>query len=353
MKDKIKDNLGLLELMIKDQNKQNSYYKPGIYWKKKSIISYKLIKKYGLNNFRSYENLIGESYSDSINIDYRNTLEKKSFLKSFLFFLTKISVIGKFIDKQVEISLNFHQQYLRLFENMILRNERYAFLKKKYKISGSTVFGNPSEKFFDKELNEEVSILYLNLLDQHDYLAHKIDFNKLNSVFEIGGGFGINIHLLIQNYPNIRKIIYLDIPPNLYTGTQYLKSLYGESVLEYDKLKNNSEIKFKEDNNLEILCIAPWQIEDLDQTTDIFLNSNSFVEMPKNIVQNYSNKILKNNNLKTIIALVSYDNFDLNTTFHPDTLMSFFKNRKNWDTFTKKSLTKINRKNYFYISDYC
>jgi len=348
---KISQDLTLLKVMHEDLQNQKDIYKPGPYWSQRSLCSYKLIKKYGLDQFRNYENLIGESYSDMVNVDYRNTLEKKSLIRSILYkILKKLPVINKSFDKQVKISINLHNNYLELFENIILTNSRYKILKEKYTIPDSTSLGNPTEIFFDEELRKSVSILYLDLLDQHDHLTDQIEFKKLNSVFEIGGGFGINTHLLIENYPNIKKIIYLDIPPNLYVGTQYLKALYGECVHDYKLLKNKKKIKFKSDESLEIFCIAPWQIEDFDETPDLFFNSHSFVEMPKKSVGNYAKNIMKNGNLKTKIALISYDGFNLDSTFHPDKLMDFFSNRSNWIKYVKPSLTNSKRKNHFYIS---
>ena len=62
--------------------------------------------------------------------------------------------------------------------------------------------------------------------------------------FEIGGGVGTNVHLVLENYKNIRKVLYLDIPPNLYVGTQYLKAFYGNAVSDYRTLKTLDSIKF-------------------------------------------------------------------------------------------------------------
>lgn len=80
-------------------------------------------------------------------------------------------------------------------------------------------------------------------------------------MFEIGGGFGQYIHVLLQNYSNIKKILYLDIVPNIYVGTQYLKRFYGESVIDYNITRKMNKIQFSDNNKLEIICIAPWQIE--------------------------------------------------------------------------------------------
>lgn len=76
---------------------------------------------------------------------------------------------------------------------------------------------------------------------------------------EIGGGFGANLHITLFNFPNIRKIIYVDIAPNLYIATQYLRSFYGDSVKDISTAKKN--FSFAETEDLEIFCILPSQIE--------------------------------------------------------------------------------------------
>ncbi|MCX6227018.1 MAG: putative sugar O-methyltransferase, partial [Bacteroidia bacterium] len=166
----------------------------------------------------------------------------------------------------------------------------------------------------------------------------------------IGGGFGINIHLLIENYPKIRKVIYLDIPPNLYVGTQYLKAFYGEAVYDYRMLRKLQEIKFSDTDDLEIFCITPWQIERLQSQVDIFMNSHSFVEMPKEIVSNYARHFMSfPGSEKAEIVLITYDNFDLTTTLDPAFLPQFFPGRE-FLFFKSDHLMEPSRKNLFYVS---
>ena len=66
-----------------------------------------------------------------------------------------------------------------------------------------------------------------------DILSKTFDFKNIKSFFEIGGGFGANIHFLLTNFSNIKKIIYLDVVPNIYVGPEYLKYFYGKSVKDY------------------------------------------------------------------------------------------------------------------------
>jgi len=144
--------------------------------------------------------------------------------------------------------------------------------------------------------------------------------------------------------------VYLDIPPNLYIGTQYLRSFYGDAVKDYNELRTKTKISFKDDDSLEIFCIASWQIENLRCEIDWFHNSNSFVEMPKNIVENYGKfvKILMSKNSR--ISLVSYSNFDPATTYDPAELPKLLNHRENTLKVSKKSNALRKSKFDFYAT---
>jgi hypothetical protein len=72
--------------------KKIDLYKPGIYWKYKSKITKSLIKKYGLEEFRNSTNLIGESFTDMVYLDYRTSLVKQSILKYLIYLFLKINL---------------------------------------------------------------------------------------------------------------------------------------------------------------------------------------------------------------------------------------------------------------------
>ena len=40
----------------------------------------------------------------------------------------------------------------------------------------------------------------------------------------------MNVHFLLTNFPNIKKVLYLDVVPNIYVGTEYLKYFYKDQV---------------------------------------------------------------------------------------------------------------------------
>ena len=162
------------------------------------------------------------------------------------------------------------------------------------------------------------------MLDRHQIFSSKVDFNSARVFCEIGGGFGANVHLILSNYTTIRKINYVDIVPNLYVATQYLKSFYGESVLDYEMIKSAKKFSFADDNNLEILCIALWQMELVSAKIDIFQNESSFVEMPVSVIQKYE-EVLQTWDSKNSCSMWvgSYLIYNSETTLDPTTLSSF------------------------------
>ena len=90
-------------------------------------------------------------------------------------------------------------------------------------------------------------------------------------------------------------------------------------------MRNLDKINFSKNDELEILCIPPWLLEKVDTEIDHFHNAASFVEMPKTVISNYV-KFIKKFKTKEI-SLISYDNFDLKTTFNPEELNNFFDNQ--------------------------
>ena len=59
--------------------------------------------------------------------------------------------------------------------------------------------------------------------------------------------------------------------------------------MDYSHTRRLDAIHFAKDDRIEILAIAPWQIEKLDLSVDVVYNAHSFVEMPQAVVSNYAN----------------------------------------------------------------
>ena len=309
----------LIDELIKDEKKNNkSLYSSGPYWDYKNLRAILEIRKKGIQDFRGLTAGIGTSFSDNEVLDVRNEYNIKGRIVGKIFSLPLLNII---FNSQLKLTKSYINSYL-LNKSLVYENDKNVHdLLKKYKFENTTEFGCISSF---KYLNKKYSCHYLEMADRISKLSKQFNFNDIFSLFEIGGGFGANIHFLITNFPNIKKILYLDVVPNIYVGTQYLRRFYKDNIKDYSDLKNLDTISFSKNNELEILCIPPWLIEKVDANIDHFHNAASFVEMPKKIVENYVKFVRK---FKTKeISLISYDRFDSNTTFNPEELNIFFNN---------------------------
>ena len=230
--------MNLLTTLVSDEKKINkNLYSSGPYWDYKNKRTITEINKKGLGEFRGLSTGIGTSFADNIAYDIRNELNFKGRIVSKIFSLPLISNIYK---SQLNITKNSIDLYLENLAVVYKNNNEVKKLIEKFKFNNTTEFGCV-KKF--KYLNKEYSTYYLKMADRVNKIAGIFDFNEIRSYFEIGGGFGANIHFLITNYPNIKKIIYLDAVPNIYVGTEYLKFHYKNKVKDY--LATINLIKFE------------------------------------------------------------------------------------------------------------
>ena len=333
----------LLDLLIKDEKKiDKELYSSGPYWNYKNSRAIIEIKKKGLKDFRGITSGIGTSFADNLVLDIRNEFNIKGRIVGKIFSLPLLNTIFSEQMKTTKVYLDsFVKNQAILYQN----SQNVQNLISKFKFNNTTDFGC-IQSF--KYLNKNYSCHYLNMAYRINNLSKYFDFKNIKVYFEIGGGFGSNIHFLITNFPNIKKILYLDIVPNIYVGTEYLRYYYKEKVKDYLELKNLDKISFSKNNELEIFCVPPWLIEKIDTEIDHFHNAASFVEMPKKVISNYV-KFIKRLNTKEI-SLISYSGFDLKTTFNPEELNSFFDDKLSV-SWKNSLIEEYNRKEIYLTSN--
>ena len=316
----IADDIGLLELMLADMAGQQSIYQPGPYWLRKSRSAAREIRRCGLANFRGRDNIVGLSCVDKPDIDVRMSLNLGA-RRVLKWMLEHGGPVAFAFDGQVRQTVRLVDDAIRERAAWIRQSGQVRALLERYRMPYSIGGGCLDYTEID---GVPVANHYLHLLETLDAIHIAADLSSVRTYFEIGGGFGGNVHVLLSNFQNVRKVIYLDIPPNLYIGTAYLRSHFGDAVVDYRELKDRREIRFRDDNELEIFCIAPWQIERLQAGVDHFHNANSMVEMPMEVAANYARQADRLLTDAGSVSLVSYEEFDLRTTFHPDKLPGLF-----------------------------
>lgn len=341
--------LELLKILISDQKNVPEIYKPSKYWWKKSLSAANEIKKNGLNEFRSSTdvNTTAVSYGDAKVIDCRRILDTSSIITKLGLLVLNHTSLKRLFEAQVNTTKKSVDRLLELEKNSLAFSnpERLTELTENYIIENSINFGCDRVAVFK---SKNYSLHYLHILDQLDNIERHWTLKKINSFLEIGPGFGTLIHLIEQNYPNIRKYIGVDIVPNVWVVTEYLRSFYGDSVKDYLQTREMKEIKFKNDNSLEIFVIPTWEIEKISSLVDCFWNSSSFVEMSEGIVANYAEKIEKISKKESIYNFISYNVFDLKTTFDPSLIPKLFP-KINFEKSEHKVLTNDKDKNFYYF----
>ena len=333
----------LLDLLIKDEKKiDKELYSSGPYWNYKNRRAIIEIKKKGLKDFRGLTAGIGTSFADNLVLDIRNEFNMKGRIVGKIFSLPILNII---FNGQINTTKNYLDSFIKNQAIVYKNSQNVQNLISKFKFKNTTDFGCVQSFEY---LNKNYSCHYLNMAYRVNNLSKNFDFKNIKSYFEIGGGFGSNIHFLITNFPNIKKILYLDTVPNIYVGTEYLRHYYKENVKDYLELRNLNKISFSKNNELEIFCIPPWLIEKVEAEIDHFHNSASFVEMPKKVISNYV-KFIKNLSTREI-SLISYGGFDLKTTFNPEELNSFFDDKLSvsW----KNSLIEEYNKKEIYLTSH-
>ena len=335
----------LLETLIIDEKKTNrKLYSSGPIWDYKNKKSIYQLKKKSINNFRGLNSGVATSFSDNLVYDIRNEYNWRGRLVSkFL----SIPIIKSVFNSQLKVTLNHIENLIKYQATAYENNDRVFELLNKYNFENTTEFGCVQK--FSKN-NKEYSVNYVEMAHRIENLSKIFDFNKINTFFEIGGGFGSNIHFLLQNFKNIKKVVFLETVPNILVATEYLRFFYQNCVIDYIDTKKNKKISFEKNNQLEIICIPPWEIEKLDIEIDHFHNAHSFVEMPLNVLKNYSHHLIKNKTKQ--ISLVSYYDNSSKKTYDPkksidaSKLNEFFNNKLN-SNIHQRVLGKYGRKDIY------
>ena len=306
----MKNDVELLKAMMADSKKQVDLYQPGPFWFAESIASSKKMEKYGITEFRSRSGLIGQGYTDNICEDPSIIWETGTWIRRFLKKIIDTSFFRRFILLSFTDSIKNYYKKSNLYENYFLVNHLrnwFRRIQKVYDLPETTVGGLEDESTVTID-DCKIAKSYLETIARIDNFSKTVDLTKVKIVFEIGGGFGSNAHSLMSLYPNIKKYIYLDVAPMLYVGTQYLKHFYPREVKDYRATKNLKSISIEDNDEREIICIAPWQIEKLDGEIDLFWNASSFQEIPAIYLENYAKHIIRltKNNFQARICLIVY-----------------------------------------------
>lgn len=335
----------LLNLLRNDYLKYADKDEKKNHYSKLGEISYLNIKKKGINTFRKSSDGCGLGYSDAILLDA--TVLTSGIKRLIIWFLNTIS-FNRIFEQQKIISRRLFDDRIRYSNFVFSKNKNVLRLLKKYKIKNSTEFGCDNVFRINNQL---YSTYYLELCNKIDFINSLVNLKKVNTYCEIGGGFGANIHLIIQNYKNIRKILLIDIFPAIYIATKYLEKFYGKSVITYNKIINMKNISFKNDNSLEIICIPTWEIDRVKIKIDHFHNADSFSHLGIEKIKKYAQFLMNNSTKVFSITENDISKEKKYKTTNPKKFIKLFNDKVKTlkNNFIIEGLRK--NKNIFYIGE--
>lgn len=276
------NNFTALEQAFADMQGQDELYKPSAFWADASVKIAAALKHHGVENFRRIADTLvffvptygypGNSFTPQIQdalLDYI----KQNFPDAVK------------AQKTMEQLLSGYQSALADYR-VFLAADNTEKLPRLSHFSESD-FGNPIEHFdFDGKKFSRSSLNYLLGIQ----LLKRYLNDEINTVLEIGGGFGTLGEILAKSDINNLRYIDIDIPPTSFVAESYLRAAVPDkNVAGYMDTRHLDTIEI---NKLpEISVLSSWQLPKIRGSIDLFVNFISFQEMEPHIVKNYFHHI--------------------------------------------------------------
>lgn len=280
----VQEDNQLLQVLMDDQANLGGIFAPGPYWNANSQRILRGILDSGLSDFRRNAR-IGKGYVDVRISNPFDLVEPHSKTYRMYRFLTWFSPTrkilkdyGAFIENiqgrlTSSVSQNLLQTHVHIFE-------KYGALLTRL----DTMVGAP-EHFLEWN-DKQISHVYVRQLNRLENFSSVTNFSQKKTFMEIGGGFGVNTHLVSELYNNIEKLLYIDIPPMLYVGTQYLKSVCRNEIFDYCDYKKQRPRTLAEISE-RVICLPTWALLEINFQWDVCWNSASFQEMSTEQIRYY------------------------------------------------------------------
>jgi putative sugar O-methyltransferase len=144
--------------------------------------------------------------------------------------------------------------------------------------------GNPPFVLFNgKRVSQDI---FNSLLEYLSVIYH-CPMDEINSIVEIGAGYGRTAYCFLTFHPE-KKYIIADIPPALYVSQEYLTRVFPErKAMKFRVFDNFNDIK-QEFLESDIVFLTPDQLSKIpDGSINLFLAIDCLHEMKKERVEHY------------------------------------------------------------------
>lgn len=178
------------------------------------------------------------------------------------------------------------EPFLRsILRNYIIWKDLYALPSNRLKIKAEV--GNPWGCNIDGVMvTPKATRYHHNAMQIKNLLAA----SKGNVVGEIGAGYGALCHYLLMEIPNVIYVDF-DLPETLVLAAYHLLSAFPDKKI---LLYGEHEINEKTVLDFDVALLPNFVIEEIaDKSIDVFFNSFSLSEMPKEVNHTYLHQIAR------------------------------------------------------------
>jgi len=166
--------------------------------------------------------------------------------------------------------LTFHNFFLNYYVN----NNKKKFIKFKKKINNLNI-GNPPGITYENKY--KISYDDCISFEELSFLQNNFNDKNLRNIVEVGPGYGRMVEVIIKNF-DINKYIVID-----YKNILMLTKKYLSKVLNKHEFKKLEFLKFEDFQFKKDILKSKFKIDKFD----LFLNSDSFHEIEKNVIKKY------------------------------------------------------------------
>jgi putative sugar O-methyltransferase len=261
--------VALMKDMLADAEKAPAVFSPGPYWKPHADRMIGLVERHGIEKFRALQDkaLMAFATGNQFKPPASRALTLNDKLR-------RLPVVGRFSEalaRDVEIGHGRarSEANYKLHVVFALLQEIAPDLAA---LDESRVGNPPMFNIYGRAFSEMflLKLLEIALVRRH------LDFDKLNTVIEVGGSYGLVGEILRKRYPAIRYTL-VDLAPVAGFAQYYLSNVFPGDVAGYEE---------KTDAPIRVHCAH--QLPDISGHFDLFINVASFQEMSAEQVAMYA-----------------------------------------------------------------
>lgn len=253
---------------------------PSKYWEELNKKNLEQLQTRGYENFKrtlalNYFTFLLKINDEQIKYLIRN-LPKSFLVKSII--RTLFSKSHKYFSWKKSVIYNLHAYLLWEF---VYRNDEKGILNELHE----PVEGNPPKVYLNKKLISQD--LSNSVLEYQAIEESGINTNNIETIMELGGGYGRTAFVFLSLMPRTRYIM-VDIPPALYIAQRYLSSQFPQKRIFRFRAFSDYSVVRDEMVNSEIVFLLPNQLDCLpDKIADLFINISSLHEMRLDQIEYY------------------------------------------------------------------